>query len=100
METDGTETTFDDGVFTVKIGPQSSNTGESINPVTGEPELFMPRPRMNSSMAVQHGILYLYGGVREEGDKQVTYSDMYSIDTKKMDEWTTLIKDESEKLVS
>jgi hypothetical protein len=25
---------------------------------------------------------------------------MYSIDTKKMDEWTTLIKDESEKLVS
>ena len=33
----------------------------------------------------------MYGGVFEEGDKQVTLADFYSLDTNKMDTWTVII---------
>jgi len=42
-------------------------------------------------LAVKNGTLFLYGGVFENGDRQVTLSDFYSIDLRRMDEWKTLI---------
>jgi len=30
-------------------------------------------------MAVKHNVLYLYGGMMEEGDRQYTFSDFYSL---------------------
>lgn len=38
-----------------------------------------PSPRMKLGLVVCEGILYLYGGVFEDGDKQYTLSDFYSI---------------------
>lgn len=32
-------------------------------------------------MAVKHNILYLYGGIIEEGNRQYTFSDFYSLGT-------------------
>jgi hypothetical protein len=37
---------------------------------------------MNCGLAVKHGLLYLYGGLIEDGDKQFTLSDFYSLGTK------------------
>jgi hypothetical protein len=37
---------------------------------------------MNCGLAVKRGLLYLYGGLVEEGDKQFTLSDFYSLGTK------------------
>ena len=70
----------DDGIFKVVIhGPSKSNNGI----VTSEGEtktVLQPSPRMNSAMALKHNVLYLYGGLYEEGeDKQITFSDFYSI---------------------
>lgn len=53
--------------------------------------VFQPIPRMNASMVVKHGILYLYGGLYEEGDRQLTLSDFYAVDIHKLDEWHTIV---------
>lgn len=89
-------TTFDDGVFTVTVAaPQSSASASDT--ITTEPacdlqtDSFMPCPRMNPMLCVRHGTLFLYGGVFEDGDRQVTLSDFYSLDLHKMDEWKTII---------
>ncbi|XP_053934854.1 kelch domain-containing protein 4 isoform X4 [Cuculus canorus] len=49
-----------------------------------------PCPRSNAMLAVKHGILYVYGGMFEVGDRQFTLSDLYSIDLHKMEEWKVL----------
>jgi len=87
-------TTFDDGIFTVTVaGPQSgtlaSNAAETAS--DSQTDSFVPCPRMNPMLCVRHGTLFLYGGVYEDGDRQVTLSDLYSIDLHRMDEWKTII---------
>lgn len=87
-------TTFDDGIFTVTVAaPQSSaSASETTEPICDvQTDCFMPCPRMNPLMCVRHGTLFLYGGVFEDGDRQVTLSDFYSLDLHKMDEWKTII---------
>merc|ERR1712178_7643 len=103
-------TSSSDGVFQVSVAPQTESSNDGVFSVTmtsnptagGEPEsvvsyaarpsVFMPRPRMNTLLAVKHGILYLYGGMVEDGDKQITLSDMYALDLHKLDEWKTIIE--------
>ncbi|EPY73053.1 hypothetical protein CB1_050102002 [Camelus ferus] len=51
-----------------------------------------PSPRSNAMLAVKHGRLYLYGGMFEAGDRQVTLSDLYCLDLHKMEEWTILVE--------
>jgi len=87
-------TTFDDGIFTVTVaGPQStmstSDTAEAA--CCMQTDSFVPCPRMNPLLCVRHGTLFLYGGVLEDGDRQITLSDFYSLDLHRMDEWKTII---------
>jgi hypothetical protein len=35
-------------------------------------------------------VLYLYGGVREEGDREITLNDMHALDTRSFDKWQEL----------
>ncbi|XP_030894777.1 kelch domain-containing protein 4 isoform X4 [Leptonychotes weddellii] len=51
-----------------------------------------PSPRSNAMLTVKHGQLYLYGGMFEAGDRQVTLSDLYRLDLHKMQEWTALVE--------
>uniref|UniRef100_A0A7M4EGZ1 Kelch domain containing 4 n=1 Tax=Crocodylus porosus TaxID=8502 RepID=A0A7M4EGZ1_CROPO len=51
-----------------------------------------PCPRSNAMLAVKHGLLYVYGGMFEVGDRQFTLSDLYSIDLHKMEEWKVLVE--------
>ncbi|XP_042892995.1 kelch domain-containing protein 4-like [Penaeus japonicus] len=82
----------DDGVFTVTVGPSSSST-DKADEATGSAsaEVFMPPPRINAGMVVKKGILYLYGGIYEDGDKQLTLGDFYALDLNKLEEWQTII---------
>lgn len=45
------------------------------------------------------GSLFLYGGIYEDGDRQFTYSDFYSLDVNKMDKWTVIVKDDKSRQV-
>ena len=43
-------------------------------------------------MAVAKDTLYLYGGLMEVGDREVTLDDLYTLDLNKLDEWKCLIE--------
>jgi len=51
----------------------------------------LPCGRMNACAMVKRNILYIYGGMFEEGEREVTLNDLWSIDHKKMDEWKQLV---------
>ena len=90
-----------DGIFTVKIGPETTSVSSSDQqPNLNSSVPFVPHPRMNALLTVKHGILYLYGGIFEEGDKQLTLSDMYSLDLHKLDEWNVIIKSDLKEKVT
>lgn len=95
--------TSEDGVFSVKIGPQSSgtfpqNSACSSVDLISTTAIFEPKPRMNASLVIKHGVLFLYGGLYEEGDRQLTLSDFHSLDIHKLDEWQTIVPFSSEGL--
>lgn len=92
-ETDHKATVSTDGVFTMVMGGGSTSTTASKGDSKGvlAAAANIPSPRMKVGLVVVKGTLYLYGGVREEGDKQYTLADFYSLDLHKMDAWKTII---------
>lgn len=90
------ETTIaDDGVFKVTLGPSKPEVANATAQKDNESKVFQPAKRMNCGLAVKRGCLFLYGGMFEDGDRQVTYCDMYSLDLKKLDEWKIIIADDT-----
>ncbi|XP_034190828.1 kelch domain-containing protein 4 isoform X1 [Osmia lignaria lignaria] len=85
-------TTHDDGIFTVTIGP--ARTSVTQEQEITQKDVFMPCPRINAALAVKHNILYLHGGMFEDGDRQYTLNDFYSLDFRKLDEWRTIMSDD------
>nr|CAD7392510.1 unnamed protein product [Timema cristinae] len=81
----------DDGVFKVTQGPtpQPSSSQEVVGSEAAKNQhLFAPSPRMNCGLVIKDGVLYLYGGLIEDGDKQLTLSDFYSLNEDAEDEDT------------
>nr|CAD7453210.1 unnamed protein product [Timema tahoe] len=80
-------------VFKVTQGPtpQPSSSQEVGSEAAKSQLLFAPSPRMNCGLVIKDGVLYLYGGLIEDGDKQLTLSDFYSLNLHKLDEWKTII---------
>ncbi|XP_061197077.1 kelch domain-containing protein 4-like [Saccostrea echinata] len=101
MAEGASNTMFDDGVFQVKIGPALGSTTDQEMGEDGDKavKVFQPHPRMGPLMVVKNGILFLYGGMFEKGDKQFTFKDFYSLDLDKMEEWKVLIENDESKLV-
>lgn len=50
-----------------------------------------PAPRMNTGLVINQGVLYIYGGAYEEGSRQFTLSDFYSLDLSKLDAFKTIV---------
>ncbi|KAG8223617.1 hypothetical protein J437_LFUL003485 [Ladona fulva] len=85
-------TVSDDGIFKMTVGgaaPSCTTSEKSLG--TDQKRVFMPSPRMNCAMTIKHGSLYLYGGLVEDGDKQLTLSDFYALDIHRLEEWRTII---------
>ncbi|XP_041375577.1 kelch domain-containing protein 4-like [Gigantopelta aegis] len=94
-EPDSVDTTYDDGIFKVTVGPQGvSADGDGMSELDMDVEIFRPSPRMNTVLVVKNGVLFLYGGLYEEGDKQVTLADFYSLDLQKLEEWNVIIHED------
>ncbi|XP_075138260.1 kelch domain-containing protein 4 isoform X5 [Leptodactylus fuscus] len=51
-----------------------------------------PCPRSSTMMAVKQGVMYVFGGMFEVGDRQFTLNDLYSLDLHKMEEWKVLVE--------
>lgn len=72
-------TVSSDGVFTMVVGGSNQDKPSDATLKSSVTSCNLPAPRMKPGLVVCKGILYLYGGVFEDGDKQYTLSDFYSI---------------------
>ncbi|XP_063698375.1 kelch domain-containing protein 4 [Culicoides brevitarsis] len=77
--------------FTVTVGGPSTKTSSAKSESNEGQNKGFPSPRMNAGIVVINKNLYLYGGIYEQGHRQYTLSDFYSLDVNKMDSWKTLI---------
>ncbi|KAF1336134.1 Protein containing repeated kelch motif, partial [Globisporangium splendens] len=50
-----------------------------------------PCPRINPTLIIRGSTLYVYGGVVEDGDREITLDDCWSLDLKRLDEWKLLL---------
>ena len=46
-------------------------------------------------LAYKGGQLYLFGGVVESGEKDITLKDFYQLDTSKFDTWNVIIENDA-----
>ena len=106
-ETGPSTVTVESGAFTVSstvVGEDSrvsqnelsflGSLGASGSGHGSSKQLTVPSPRFNAGMAFKGGNLYLFGGLWESGEKDYTLKDFYSLDTKKLDTWNTIIEDD------
>ena len=49
-----------------------------------------PLPRIKAQIIVRGNTLFLYGGILEVGDREVTLDDLWSIDLQKREEWVCI----------
>ncbi|KAI2495097.1 galactose oxidase [Fragilaria crotonensis] len=64
-----------------------------LNEKTGTPEAVArvePLPRMNAKMLVRSNVLYIFGGILEVGDREVTLDDCWTMDLRKRTHWECL----------
>ncbi|KAL4584824.1 hypothetical protein LXL04_009434 [Taraxacum kok-saghyz] len=54
-------------------------------------EVVKPCGRINASMVVGRDTLYVYGGMMEIRDQEITLDDLYALNLSKLDEWKCLI---------
>ncbi|XP_066413340.1 kelch domain-containing protein 4 isoform X3 [Molothrus aeneus] len=73
-----------------RSGSEEEEDEEEEGGALGQP--VEPCPRSSAMVAVKHGVLYVYGGMFEVGDRQVTLSDLHSIDLHRMDQWKVLLE--------
>jgi N-acetylneuraminic acid mutarotase len=62
----------------------------TLNPETQVPEAIQraePLPRIKPSLIISGGVLYVYGGLLEVGDREVTLDDCWSFDLRRRDQW-------------
>ncbi|KAL8195048.1 UNVERIFIED_CONTAM: kelch domain containing 4, partial [Gekko kuhli] len=92
---DGTVMTIKETISCPAAERQSSESEGEDGDATGDeasgPQV-EPCPRSNAMLAVKHGVLYVYGGMFEVGDRQFTLNDLYALDLHKMDEWKVLVE--------
>lgn len=55
-------------------------------------EVVKPCGRINACMVVGKDTLYIYGGMMEIGDQELTLDDLYILDLNKLDEWKCIIQ--------
>ncbi|CAH2099466.1 unnamed protein product [Euphydryas editha] len=89
-------TVVTDEVFSMRISTKASEAPrapraprERAGGATG------PCGRMSAALAAQRSQLYVYGGVLERDDKQFYLGDMYSLDLHKLNEWKTIIEQQT-----
>ncbi|KAM7471487.1 hypothetical protein LguiA_009670 [Lonicera macranthoides] len=54
-------------------------------------EIVKPCGRINACMVVGRDTLYIYGGMMEVRDQEITLDDLYALNLSKLDEWKCLI---------
>jgi len=88
-----TTLTVESGAFTISstVGTKEAEAKAAVE-MEANKDVFIPSPRFSSGLVFKGGHLYLFGGIWEVGEKDLTLKDFYSLDTSKMDTWNTIIE--------
>ncbi|KAM4833963.1 kelch domain-containing protein 4 isoform 4-T5 [Thomomys bottae] len=92
---DGTVVTIKQMLASPSVGgrpPAQAETEACASTADPDCPTAEPCPRSSAMLAVKHGLLYVYGGMFEAGDRQVTLSDLHCLDLHKMEAWKTLVE--------
>jgi N-acetylneuraminic acid mutarotase len=71
---------------------EGADDDDELDAVPEGPPQPGPGARANALLAAKGNTLYLYGGFREEGEKEITLNDFYALDLNKRQQWETLIE--------
>ncbi|KAK7350682.1 hypothetical protein VNO77_09553 [Canavalia gladiata] len=80
-----------DGETLNKSERKPKESGAKFDIQSSLPEVVKPCGRINSCMAVGRDTLYIYGGMMEIKDQEITLDDLYSLNLSKLDEWKCVI---------
>ncbi|KAJ7956106.1 Kelch domain-containing protein 4 [Quillaja saponaria] len=80
-----------DGVSGTISEGQPHVNGTKLDTQNSLPEIVKPCGRINSCMVVGRDTLYIYGGMMENRDREITLDDLYSLNLSKLDEWKCII---------
>lgn len=78
MGTDEPSQVTSDGIFTMTVGAASKDVSTSKSQ-SNDSAANTPSARMKPGLAICKGQIYLYGGELENGSKQYTLNDFYSL---------------------
>ena len=88
LKEEGTTKVVEEGAFTISstIGIESSKDGTdtTLKKLEAKDDIVIncPSPRFGALMAIDKGMLYLFGGmVEDSNDKQLTHKDFYALGT-------------------
>ncbi|RWR96935.1 kelch domain-containing protein 4 [Cinnamomum micranthum f. kanehirae] len=83
--------TIDDGeCASVSNGTQEKAVSSDLQTSISS-EAVKPCGRINSCMVVSRDTLYIYGGMMEVRDREITLDDLYMLNLSKLDEWKCII---------
>ena len=95
--------TLSDGIFTVTVKSEASSgstlsgkLNEIASAAVSEP-VAVPSARMKALMVVHKSVVYLYGGVYEQDDRQYTLGDLHCLNLHRLDFWQTLYANDEHK---
>lgn len=80
-----------DGETLAKSEGKSNESGAKFDIQSSLPEVVKPCGRINACMAIGRDTLYIYGGMMEIKDREITLDDLYSLNLSKLDEWKCII---------
>ncbi|CAA7395902.1 unnamed protein product [Spirodela intermedia] len=80
-----------DRVLTLNNGGFSKDYTENIQTSATNPETVKPCGRINACMVAGKDTLYVYGGMMEVKDREITLDDLYMLNLSKLDEWKCII---------
>lgn len=87
-----TNITVNDGGPSIKSDGRPHESGAQLdlqNSISSE--IVKPCGRINCSMVVGKDTLYIYGGMMEVKDEEITLDDLYCLNLSKLDEWKCII---------
>ncbi|OIV98177.1 hypothetical protein TanjilG_11574 [Lupinus angustifolius] len=83
--------TIVDSETLIKSEGKPTESGAKSDTQSSSPEVVKPCGRINSCVAVGKDTLYIYGGMMEIKDQEITLDDLYSLNLSKLDEWKCII---------
>ncbi|KAE8123982.1 hypothetical protein FH972_018895 [Carpinus fangiana] len=87
-----TTVTVSNGGMAAKSGGKSHESSAKLDMQNSVlPEIVKPCGRINSCMVVGRDTLYIYGGMMEVKDQEISLDDLHSLNLSKLDEWKCII---------